>query len=83
MPRRFFVWRVETTSSSEVIHDIVQSFVEYDSSNTLEHKSRIEKRKHFFKKENENKQDQLLSKAKQKQEVCYIVITCIHSCACN
>jgi disulfide oxidoreductase YuzD len=64
--KKVLVQHVETISSSEVTLDIVQSFVEPDSTSASESKSKVEERKNFFKKV--NKQDQLLSKAKQVKE---------------
>ncbi|GAU29036.1 hypothetical protein TSUD_165540 [Trifolium subterraneum] len=62
--KKVFVQHVETISSSLVTLDIVQSFVEPGSAS--ESKPKVEERKNFFKKV--NKQDQLLSKAKQEKE---------------
>ncbi|XP_027929098.1 RNA-directed DNA methylation 4 [Vigna unguiculata] len=64
--KKVFVQHVETISSSEVTFDIVQSFVDPDSSCASISKSKFEERKNFFKKN--NKQDQLLVKAKQEKE---------------
>ncbi|KAI4350642.1 hypothetical protein L6164_005078 [Bauhinia variegata] len=64
--KKVLVQHVETISSSDVTFNIVQSFVEPGSNGGSEYKSKVEERKHLFKKE--NKQDQLLFKAKQKQE---------------
>ncbi|CAJ2669645.1 unnamed protein product [Trifolium pratense] len=63
--KKVLVQHVETISSSEVTLDIVQSFVEPGSTSASEPKSKVEERKNFFKKVN---QDQLLSKAKQEKE---------------
>ncbi|KAK7339585.1 hypothetical protein VNO77_20262 [Canavalia gladiata] len=64
--KKVFVQHVETISSSEVTFDIVQSFVDPGSSSASDSKSKIEERKNFFKRD--NKQDQLLVKAKQEKE---------------
>ncbi|XP_047147930.1 RNA-directed DNA methylation 4-like [Vigna umbellata] len=68
--KKVFVQHVETISSSEVTFDIVQSFVDPGSSCASILKSKFEERKNFFKRN--NKQDQLLVKAKQEKEVCYM-----------
>ncbi|TKY63207.1 RNA-directed DNA methylation 4 [Spatholobus suberectus] len=64
--KKVFVQRVETISSSEVTFDTVQSFVDPGSSGASDSKSKFEERKNFFKRD--NKQDQLLFKAKQEKE---------------
>ncbi|KAL5153004.1 RNA-directed DNA methylation 4 [Glycine soja] len=64
--KKVFVQHVETISSSEVTFDIVQSFVDLGSSGASDSKSKIKERKKFFNRD--NKQDQLLSKAKQEKE---------------
>ncbi|BAT84647.1 hypothetical protein LR48_Vigan03g160800 [Vigna angularis] len=64
--KKVFVQHVETISSSEVTFDIVQSFVDPGSSCASILKSKFEERKNFFKRN--NKQDQLLVKAKQEKE---------------
>ncbi|XP_027347338.1 RNA-directed DNA methylation 4 [Abrus precatorius] len=64
--KKVFVQHVETISSSEVTFDIIQSFVDPGSSGAPDTRSKIEERKNIFKKD--NKQDQLLSKAKQEKE---------------
>ncbi|XP_058756291.1 RNA-directed DNA methylation 4-like [Vicia villosa] len=64
--KKVLVQHVETISSSEVTLDIVQSFVDPGSKSASKSKSKVEERKNLFKKV--NKQDQLLSKAKQEKE---------------
>ncbi|KAF7819524.1 RNA-directed DNA methylation 4 [Senna tora] len=64
--KKVFVQHVETLSRSEVTFEVVQSFVDPGSSGASKGKSKIVERKSIFKKE--NKQDQLLLKAKQNQE---------------
>ncbi|XP_061365650.1 RNA-directed DNA methylation 4 [Gastrolobium bilobum] len=64
--KKIFVQHVETINSSEVTFDIVQSFVDPCSSGASESNSKVLERKNFFKKD--NKQDQLLFKAKQEKE---------------
>ncbi|XP_020240054.1 RNA-directed DNA methylation 4 isoform X1 [Cajanus cajan] len=64
--KKVFVQHVETISSSEVTLDIVQSFVDPGFSGASSSKSKIEERKNFFKRD--NKQDQLLFKAKREKE---------------
>ncbi|KAK7395783.1 hypothetical protein VNO78_16353 [Psophocarpus tetragonolobus] len=64
--KKVLVQHVETICSSEVTFDIVQSFVDTGSSGASVSKSKIEERKNFFKRD--NKQDQLLVKAKQEKE---------------
>ncbi|KAL8129856.1 hypothetical protein V2J09_019011 [Rumex salicifolius] len=65
--RRFFVKHVETVSSSENTIDAVQSFVQAGSDNGSRFSTNSRER-HSFRKENKQKQGQLLSKAKQQQE---------------
>lgn len=65
--KKVLVQHVETISSFEGTIEIVQSFVESGSADASEHKRKGDERRHTFKKE--NKQDQLLSKARQEQEV--------------
>ncbi|KAI8014661.1 RNA-directed DNA methylation 4 [Camellia lanceoleosa] len=63
--KKVFVQHVETVSSPKVSSDVLQSFVP-KSVDEFGSKETNEERRHTF--ENENKQDQLLVKAKQKQE---------------
>ncbi|EXC11334.1 hypothetical protein L484_006899 [Morus notabilis] len=64
--KKVFVQHVETVRSTEVTVDIVQLFMEPNSADTSESKTKSEERRNIFKKE--NIQDQLLSKARQTQE---------------
>ncbi|CAB4282087.1 unnamed protein product [Prunus armeniaca] len=66
--KKVFVQHVETVSSFHTTVDVVKSFVDLNSNDVCDRKTRNEERKHTFKKENQ-KQDQILSKARQKQEV--------------
>ncbi|PQQ19152.1 RNA-directed DNA methylation 4 isoform X1 [Prunus yedoensis var. nudiflora] len=66
--KKVFVQHVETVSSFHTTVDVVKSFVDLNSDDVCDRKTRSEERKHTFKKENQ-KQDQILSKARQKQEV--------------
>ncbi|XP_062173081.1 RNA-directed DNA methylation 4 isoform X2 [Alnus glutinosa] len=65
--KKVLVQHVETIRSSETTIDVVQSFVEPNSVDASEGKTNFEERKRAFKKE--NRQGQLLSKARQEQEV--------------
>lgn len=65
--KKVLVRHVETVGSSEATIEILQSFVP-KPTDAFECKSKSEERKHTFKKENQ-KQDQLLLRAKQEQEV--------------
>ncbi|XP_052176916.1 RNA-directed DNA methylation 4-like isoform X2 [Diospyros lotus] len=64
--RKLFVQHVETVSSSEVSSDVLLSFMP-KSADEFESKGKIMEQRRMFK--TESKQDQLLVKAKQKQEV--------------
>uniref|UniRef100_A0A7N2KNL6 RNA-directed DNA methylation 4 n=1 Tax=Quercus lobata TaxID=97700 RepID=A0A7N2KNL6_QUELO len=64
--KKVLVQHVETLSSSEKTIDIVQSFVESSFADVSEGERKGEERRLTFKKG--NKQDQLLSKARQEQE---------------
>ncbi|ONH99715.1 hypothetical protein PRUPE_6G045300 [Prunus persica] len=66
--KKVFVQHVETVSSFHTTVDVVKSFVDLNSDDVCDRKTRNEERKDTFKKENQ-KQDQILSKARQKQEV--------------
>ncbi|XP_059431161.1 RNA-directed DNA methylation 4 isoform X1 [Corylus avellana] len=66
--KKVLVQHVETVRSSETAIDVVQSFVEPNSVDASEGKTNFEERKRTFKKENQ-RQGQLLSKARQEQEV--------------
>ncbi|KAL5582909.1 hypothetical protein UlMin_015351 [Ulmus minor] len=66
--KKVFVQHVETVDSAETTIDVVQSFVEPYTADASERKTKSEERKHTFKKENQ-RQVQLLSKARQTQEV--------------
>ncbi|EEF42289.1 RNA-directed DNA methylation 4 isoform X2 [Ricinus communis] len=61
--KKVFVHHITTVSSSDVITDILQSFV----PSSAEAIPKSEERKQTFKKD--NKQEQLLSKARQSQEI--------------
>ncbi|TXG64008.1 hypothetical protein EZV62_011002 [Acer yangbiense] len=63
--KKVFVQHVETLTTSEATIGIVQSFVP-TSADALDGKTKSEERRHAFKKE--NRHDQHISKAKQKQE---------------
>lgn len=65
--KKVLVQHVETIRSSETTIEIVQSFVEPNSVDASEGRTNVEERKRTFKKE--NRQGQLLSKARQEQEV--------------
>ncbi|CAJ1782471.1 unnamed protein product [Sphenostylis stenocarpa] len=67
--KKVFVQHVETISSSEVTFDIVQSFVDPGSSCASNSKPKLEERKNLFKRD--NKQNQLLVKARQEKETIY------------
>ncbi|XP_028785829.1 RNA-directed DNA methylation 4 [Neltuma alba] len=64
--KKVFVQHVETISIPEVTFDVVHFFVDSGSSGASECKSKIVERKELLKKD--NKQDQLLLKAKEKHE---------------
>ncbi|XP_022154907.1 RNA-directed DNA methylation 4 [Momordica charantia] len=66
--KKIFVQHVETLKSSEATVDIVQSFVAPDAAGTVENSVKNEERRRNFKREIP-RQDQLLSKARQEQEV--------------
>ncbi|KAF3974158.1 hypothetical protein CMV_002483 [Castanea mollissima] len=66
--KKVLVQHVETLSSSEKTIDIVQSFVESSFADVSKGERKGEGRRLTFKKGNQ-KQDQLLSKARQEQEV--------------
>ncbi|XP_009621893.1 RNA-directed DNA methylation 4 isoform X5 [Nicotiana tomentosiformis] len=63
--RKVLVRHVETVTSSEVTVDILKSFAQSAPADASEVKEKAEIRRSF---RAENKQDQLLAKAKQKQE---------------
>ncbi|CAL5333957.1 unnamed protein product [Camellia sinensis] len=63
--KKVFLQHVETVSSLKVSSDVLQSFMP-KSVDEFRSKETTEERRHTFK--TENKQDQLLVKAKQKQE---------------
>ncbi|GMN23473.1 hypothetical protein TIFTF001_000127 [Ficus carica] len=64
--KKVFVQHVETARSNEATVDIVQLFVEPNSADASESRTKREERRNIFKKE--NIQDQLLSKARRTQE---------------
>ncbi|XP_038885561.1 RNA-directed DNA methylation 4 [Benincasa hispida] len=66
--KKIFVQHVETLRSSEATVDIVQSFGAPDAASTIENNLKNEERRRKFKKEI-SRQDQLLVKARQEQEV--------------
>ncbi|XP_042513237.1 RNA-directed DNA methylation 4 isoform X2 [Macadamia integrifolia] len=65
--KKIFVQHVETVSNSEAAVDILHSFVP-ETSDTSGFRTKIEERRHTFKQENQ-KRDRLLSRAKQNHEV--------------
>ncbi|KAM5548578.1 RNA-directed DNA methylation 4 [Rosa sericea] len=65
--KKVFVQHVETVSSSDTTIDIVKSFVDPTTDQVSGSKTKSEERRHSLKKD--NKQEQILSKARQKQEV--------------
>ncbi|XP_071717074.1 RNA-directed DNA methylation 4 [Rutidosis leptorrhynchoides] len=67
-PKKFFVQHVETVSSSDVVVDILQSFVasKPNSADAVDSKAKIEDQRRSNK--TDNKQKQLLVKAKEAQE---------------
>lgn len=65
--KKVFVRHVETVSSFDTTVDIVKSFVDPTTNDTSESRTKSEERRHPSKKG--NKQDQILSKARQAQEV--------------
>ncbi|XP_043700791.1 RNA-directed DNA methylation 4-like isoform X2 [Telopea speciosissima] len=66
--KKIFVQHVETVSSTEAAVDILHSFVvSPESSDASGFRTKIEERRHIFIQE--NKRDQLLSRARQKHEV--------------
>uniref|UniRef100_A0A2P2J7S3 Uncharacterized protein MANES_12G056300 n=1 Tax=Rhizophora mucronata TaxID=61149 RepID=A0A2P2J7S3_RHIMU len=65
--RKVLVQHVETVTSSEATIDVVQSFVT-NSASAVEGKLKCEERKGMYKNNNQ-KQEALLSKARQNQEV--------------
>lgn len=64
--KKVLVQHVETARSNEATVDIVQLFVEPNSADASESRTKREERRNIFKKE--NIQDQLLSKARRTQE---------------
>lgn len=66
--QKVLLQHVETISSSEAIIDVVQLFVEPSSADASLGNTKGEQRRHTFKKEHE-RQDRLLSKARNEQEV--------------
>ncbi|KAL4558427.1 hypothetical protein LXL04_036627 [Taraxacum kok-saghyz] len=70
-PKKFFVQHVDTVSSSDVTVDVLQSFVasKPTSTDTLDSKSKPEDQRRSNKTEIDNKQKQLLVKAKESQEL--------------
>ncbi|KAK9279965.1 hypothetical protein L1049_013649 [Liquidambar formosana] len=66
--KKVLVRHVETVTSSKATFKILQSFVEPNSAGASEYKTKSEERRHTFKKENQ-KQDQLLLRARQEQQV--------------
>ncbi|XP_010256965.1 PREDICTED: RNA-directed DNA methylation 4 isoform X2 [Nelumbo nucifera] len=64
--KKVFVQHLDTVTSSEATIDILQSFVP-NASDASELRTKLEERRHTFKQD--NKQNQLLSKARQKHEV--------------
>ncbi|KAM7496385.1 hypothetical protein LguiA_020799 [Lonicera macranthoides] len=65
--KKVFVQHVETLSSLEVPLNVLQSFAQPESVKAVESDASSEEKRRFFK--TENKQDMLLLKSKQKQEV--------------
>ncbi|KGN44279.1 RNA-directed DNA methylation 4 [Cucumis sativus] len=66
--KKIFVQHVETLRSSDATVDIVQSFVAPDAASTIENNLKNEERRRNFKREI-SRQDQLLVKARQEQEL--------------
>ncbi|OVA15359.1 hypothetical protein BVC80_1555g4 [Macleaya cordata] len=64
--KKVFVQHVETVSSSKATIDVLQSFVP-TIDDASDFKTKVEERRQTFKQE--NKQDQLLSRAREKHEV--------------
>ncbi|XP_062024464.1 RNA-directed DNA methylation 4 isoform X1 [Rosa rugosa] len=65
--KKVFVQHVETVSSFDTTIDIVKSFVDPTTDQVFESKTKGEERRHSLK--NDNKQEKILSKARQTQEV--------------
>ncbi|XP_050366018.1 RNA-directed DNA methylation 4 isoform X2 [Argentina anserina] len=65
--KKVFVRRVETVSSFDTTIEIVKSFVDPTTDDVIKSKTKSEERRHSLKKD--NKQEQILSKARQTQEV--------------
>ncbi|XP_019161827.1 PREDICTED: RNA-directed DNA methylation 4 isoform X2 [Ipomoea nil] len=67
--KKVLVQHVETITNSEVTADLVRSFVPDSAADSSIVKEKFEERRHAFKANNHmRRQDQLLTKAKQKQE---------------